>query len=378
MTESENTFAPTEQLNRLAALGKVSGELLHDMANLVAVVRGRATLALGDARTGRIPIGELDRLAEASEELGSMLRDVMEVLAGRAISPEVVFDPRTVTERVIERFLDTTPPVRIRLSSSVPAHLRVAGRASFFSRAVLNLLTNAARHAESEIEVSLSTIERQEEHLLVLTVEDDGPGMDPQQVEAAFQPLVSGEAGRPGLGLSSVAWSMSHLAGEVSCHRSAALGGACFELCVPLVRARERSGVRMPASLKGVRLLFLEDDDAVREAMMRLLERMGSEVVSLPLLWSDEDDLISGLLRARPDVVLLDLRLGAHSGLEIWKVLQSHLPALARRVVFVSGLAPGHPEWETASHTEQPVLAKPLDLREIARTVEQVMGSSPG
>jgi signal transduction histidine kinase len=224
VTESENTFAPTEELNRLAALGKVSGELLHDMANLVAVVRGRATLALGDARTGRIPIGELDRLAEASEELGSMLRDVMEVLAGRAISPEVVFDPRTVTERVIERFLDTTPPVRIRLSSSVPAHLRVAGRASFFSRAVLNLLTNAARHAESEIEVSLSTIERQEDHLLVLTVEDDGPGMDPQQVEAAFQPLVSGEAGRPGLGLSSVAWSMSHLAGEVSCHRSAALG----------------------------------------------------------------------------------------------------------------------------------------------------------
>lgn len=372
MTESEHAAAPATEQHRLASLGRIAGELLHDMANLIAVVRGRAALALGDARAGRLSVGELDRLVEASDELGAMLRDVMDVLAGRSLSPEVVFDPHAVVERCIQRFLDSAPPVRIRLCTTLPPHLKVPGRETFFSRAVSNLLTNASRFAEEEIQVSLSTLEKDSSHLLVVTVEDDGRGMDPAQVEIAFRPLVSGEVGRAGLGLSSVVWAVSQLEGEVVYRRSEVLGGACFELRLPSIRMRERPESRLTAALSGTRLLFLEDDEAVREAMVRLLDRMGVDATALSLLWSDQEDLLSSILRARPDVVLMDLRLGTHSGLEVWKVLESHLPELARRVIFVSGLAPGHPEWEAASKTGQPMLAKPLDLQQVTRTIEQV------
>jgi two-component system, sensor histidine kinase and response regulator len=364
--EREPARPSSEVAEGFGSLGRVAGELIHDLANVVAVVHGRAALALGDARAGRPPTAELERLVEASEDMSGMLRDVLEVLRGARLSPEVRFDPVLVIERTVRRFLDAAPPIEIRLVSSIPAGTMIPGRASFLGRAVLNLLNNAARFARSEIRITLASYGEDADEVSLL-VEDDGPGIAPALLPAVFRPLVRGDCSTgSGLGLSSVAWAIQQLGGDVRYRSDALLGGAAFEIQLPAVRPRTAVSAPRLDLLVGCRLVLIEDDPAIQRALMRLLGRLGAEVSVFNPIGAAEEEILQTLLTAVPDAVLLDLRLGTRRGGEIWRALNDQFPALARRVVFVSALAPGDREWEEANATGQPILAKPLDVVDLA------------
>lgn len=404
MTEREEGSAEVGGAERFQALGQIAGELMHDLANVVAVVHGRASLALGDARAGRPATAELERLVESSEDLGLMLRDVLEVLRGRAVSTEVRFDPVRVIERTVRRFTESAPSLEIRLLAQLPPGAEVVGRASFLSRAVLNLLGNAARHARREIQLRLSAEEAEGgASVLVLVVEDDGAGVPAALLPQLFEPLVSGDrAGAAGLGLSSVRWAVEQLGGSVCCRRAVRLSGAAFEVRLPL-RLRAAAVAAAPPSpppaaaavaaalaaggggrgvqqtqavLRGKRLVLIEDDPAVEEALSRLLRRLGAEVVVLSPAGVGEEEILQRLLQALPDAVLLDLRLGRREGSALWRALHQQVPALAERVIFLSALGPGDALWDAAEQTGQPVLAKPLELSCLASALQHVCSST--
>ena len=103
-------------------------------------------------------------------------------------------------------------------------------------RAVKNLLSNAARFAQQEIHLSLNESDGQ----LFLVVEDDGPGIAPDDIERIFEPFTqvnnqerNSEKGH-GLGLAIVKqitrWHQGKVRVKVN---GSALGGACFELQWP-------------------------------------------------------------------------------------------------------------------------------------------------
>jgi CheY-like chemotaxis protein len=374
MSEREEVRHSDAEAERFASLGQVAGELIHDLANVMAVVHGRASLALGDARVGRPPTAELERLVEATEDMGGMLRDVLEILRGSRLSPEVRFDPVKLVQRVVNRFVDSAPTIEINLHGSLPPETQVPGRASFLARALLNLLNNAARYARAEIRLTL-LLQEEESPVLSLLVEDDGPGISPALLPSVFRPLAQGDAaGALGLGLSSVQWAMQQLSGEVRYRSDSSLGGAAFELRLPAVVQVQRRRKPLPQHqvLAGQRLVLIEDDPAVQRLLVRILGRMGAEASVFNPSGASEDEVIQTVLRAMPDAILLDLRLGACNGSEIWHTLEKQLPALARRVVFLSALAPGDPEWEAAESTGQPMLAKPLDVEELATTLSEL------
>lgn len=361
------------EAERFSSLGQVAGELLHDLANLVGVLDGRVRLALGDARAGRMPVGELERAVEGCGDLGGMLRDVLETLRGESVSPEVVMEPQAVTERAIRRALEGCHPVEVRLASTLPPGTVVRGRASFLYRTVANLLTNAARHAASEIRVTLETVE--DGTRVRLSVEDDGPGIAPEERERVFRPLVTGAAGGTGLGLSSVAWTVAQLGGAVRCTASTALGGACFEVLLPAA-APLSAPAPPPRSFTGRRVLVVDDNTDLRRALERLLRRVGAEVVEVGGGPDPGEQVLHAVIRARPEAVLLDLDLGVRSGMDVWTLLREHFPHLARRVVFLSGLGHGDPLYEAARRTGQRVVAKPFDFDELVSALEAVLGEA--
>jgi CheY-like chemotaxis protein len=362
-----------DEVERLSALGQIAGELIHDLANVVAVVHGRASLALGDARAGRPAAGELERLVEASEDLGVMLRDVLEILRGARLSPEVRFDPIKVVERVVRRFLDSAPPLEVRLISGLPKGLMVPGRGSFLARAILNLLNNASRYARSEVRMTLS-LEDGESPVMIMLVEDDGPGISPEIASGIFQPLFRGDGGgAAGLGLSSVSWAVTQLGGSIRFCGEASLGGAAFEVRVPAAVPRKAPPAAPVESVVGRRIALLEEDAAVQHALSRLLVRMGAEVTEIEAREMGEEEVLQAILRGMPDVILLDVRLAGRQGRNLWRSLRDQVGTLAERVVFLTTLGPGDPQWEAARATGQPVISKPLDVAALAHAVATVM-----
>jgi two-component system, OmpR family, sensor histidine kinase RstB len=123
----------------------------------------------------------------------------------------------------------------IRLLFTPPASpLPWRGDARLLERALENLISNALRYAVGQVTLRM---EQQQEHYL-LTVSDDGPGIDPELAAQVFEPFVrldqsrDRRTGGAGLGLAIVRSIARHHGGEVQLLPSEA--GACFCLRLPV------------------------------------------------------------------------------------------------------------------------------------------------
>jgi CheY-like chemotaxis protein len=368
----------SETTNPLAALGQVTGELVHDLANEVQVLQGWAMLARGEAVTGQPPVNELQRVVDISSRLGRMLRDMLETVSGQGVSPELVFDPHALTEATVNERVREMASLEVHFRCYLSEGTRVAGRASFWSRVVTNLLINASRYAFLAVRVTLTQrVDDDGRSVVVLRVEDDGPGVRSADQAEIFQPFWRGEMGGAGLGLSSVAWSVGELKGTVRYAPDSSLGGAAFEVCVPAagplpVEPEPDTPAEVAELLRGVKLLLIDDDKSVRLALNRLLARAGADVRDLDPVGMPEDLLIDSIISSYPDVILLDVHLGDRGGIALWRRLLSDTPELASRVAFITGLVAGDPTWMEADSTHQPVLGKPFDLPELVQILSRL------
>jgi CheY-like chemotaxis protein len=358
--------------DRLLALGRVARELMRDMAAVLDLVQTHASGALEGARRGSVPVRELQQLDEACGELGAMLRDAMETLKGAGVSPEVVFDPVAVVERVLAGSNERAAGLEVRLLSLLRPGTVVRGRASFLARALRNLLQTVAAHARSEIQISFyPPASPDTDPRLALLVEGDGPARLAGIPGYAADPSIDRERHGEISNLSSVFRPIQQLAGSVR-QVDGRGAGLAFEIRLPVAHSPADLAVPPSSTLEGRRLLLLEDDARVRDALRRLLRKLGAEVSEADPLEVSDEELVRASLSSMPDAVLMDIRLGNRLGVDLWYMLQANVPALARQVIFLSGLAPGDPEWEAACETGQPVLGKPVDLEELAAAIREV------
>lgn len=165
-----------------------------------------------------------------------------EVASGEAgpdgTGPSVAAAPRPGAEEID---LDDVVLAEVERARAVPVDVaavsagRVSGTADSAARVVAHLLDNAARHARSRVAVALRTEPSGE---VVLTVDDDGEGIAPEDRRRVFERFTRlGEArtrdnGGAGLGLAVVASLVREMGGTVTVGDSS-LGGARFELRFP-------------------------------------------------------------------------------------------------------------------------------------------------
>jgi len=376
--------APEE---RLRQLGQVAGELLHDLGNALAVLSGRISLAREEAALGRVPADELTRIGADATEIRQMTFDILSDLRGAPPPLEETFRLRATIESVANRWLAGAPSVSATLVSEVPAHAEISGPRTFFSRAIGNLLRNAARHARAEIRVS--TVPIGDGSRVLIHVEDDGEGISPELGDTLFEPMVSGGSGT-GLGLSFARWGIERLHGTLVVDPEPGfLGGARFRVELPLSRlsprlsrssgqghtglARESAdrrdcvGEQGPAILKHVRVVLIDDDDDLRRTFVRLFRRAGAEVIDLdPKEWTSMSEAVARIRLAAPDVLLMDLDLHGFSGDALGRIIETQAPGISDRLIFFTG-GPG-----PLGLTDRPVVSKLTPWGEVVRLVARV------
>ena len=201
----------------------------HELRSPIAVIRAQLEVALrrGDAAdwptVAQRVLDEDQRLEQAVAELLELART-----DERADTPAVVVD---LDEVVLE---DTARERRVPIDTSRVLAGRVHGTRAQFARVIANLLDNACRHATTNVAVALA----RQEHDVVLTVDDDGPGIaipDRERVFERFTRLDEGrsrDAGGVGLGLAMVQAIVERHGGSVSVD-DAPLGGARFVVRLP-------------------------------------------------------------------------------------------------------------------------------------------------
>jgi CheY-like chemotaxis protein len=151
----------------------------------------------------------------------------------------------------------------------------------------------------------------------VVEVEDDGVGMDAEDVTRIFDPFYSSKGPARGLGLSSVLGVLRSHSGGLQVHTEAGLGTR-FQIALPAaepsaLEAAHAPGRRISADDGPATILVVDDEAMVRETVVRMLESDGHRVLqavdgnaALALLDDHALDI---------DLVVLDLTMPHRDGL---------------------------------------------------------------
>jgi hypothetical protein len=214
---------------RLAAIGRVSAGIAHEIRNPIAAMRLKAENALSgegpskDSALGMI-LGQIERLDALIRRLLSVTEKEKLCCEAVELEPFLGSCISSLADLAKANRLVLVPCAEAKGGCFDPEQVR---------RALDNLLRNAIEAAPEETEITLRA--RRTPEGLVFSVHDEGSGPPPGVREQLFEPFVTGRAGGTGLGLSIVREVASAHGGTARLLDKGA--GTTFELVLPWPRS---------------------------------------------------------------------------------------------------------------------------------------------
>ena len=211
---------------RLAALGRASAVIAHELRNPLNVMRGAAAVLRREAAgTGASPLGVIEAEIERGERF---IRDVL--AACRVPRPRLVPIDAAGLVRELSAAWPAAAPAGARLEATGSAKgLWVLGDAFQLRQAIENLARNAAEAGAGRIEIEAS---RDADGGVALVVADDGPGIAAAALANLYEPFCTTRRGGTGLGLSIVRGIVEGHGGRIAAANRAG-AGAVFTMRIP-------------------------------------------------------------------------------------------------------------------------------------------------
>ncbi|MCX5745484.1 MAG: ATP-binding protein [Proteobacteria bacterium] len=323
--------ARARQTQRLEAVGQLTAGIAHNFNNVLAAIMPTLAIVEREVKPTSIPL--VRRTAEATSRAAELVQQLL-FFAGRS-RPNA--RTRETASTLVERTLQLCRPtfghgiaLEIELAEGLPEVLVDPGQ---LEQALLNLLLNARDAVEGVRDPTVTiraTAASDEGAAIVITVEDNGPGVADEARERLFDPFfTTKDLGRgTGLGLST-AYAIAREHGGSLRYEPAPRGGACFSLVIPAA-----SGEPTTASSTARVVLVVDDDEAVRTAVMAVLADDGYRVRS-----AEHGAQAIAAFATPPaiDAVLLDLNMPGTSWREVVEVIR-RTSATTRVVAFTGGV----------------------------------------
>ncbi len=198
--------ALTDQLiraDRLAAMGELTAGVAHEVRNPLGVIRASVQL-LEDANCDPVRIHDAaEVIKQEIDRLDKVIKALLDF--GRPSKPTLVdTDLASVLEDVVLFTNRFARQADVYITLEAPEDLpRVAGDPDQLKQVFLNLVTNAVQ-AMDETGGAISIHAAGDQDYVVVSVVDDGPGIDPNDLSKVFDPFFTKRAEGTGLGLTIV------------------------------------------------------------------------------------------------------------------------------------------------------------------------------
>ena len=375
-----------EQVQWLDSLGQLAGGLGHDFNNLLAAINLTAEMLAGSLPEGSDERAAAARIVEITGRAAALTARLM-VFARNDEPARRRVDLNEVARQadgLLSRTLGEQVERRLELAAEPCV---VEGDPAQLEQVVLNLAVNArdAMPTGGTLLVETALVELgDDDHQLyrtrapgphvVLTVSDQGVGMDEQTRRRAFDPFFTtkGRGHGTGLGLAAV-YGVASQAGGGAWIYSEPGRGTVVKVAFPRLADRSETPPGAPPAPavpgQGERILVVEDEPALRDVARRLLERAGYLVDVFP----DGTTLLAALptlseAASAPVLLLTDVVLPGPAGPEVAERARLVLPGL--RVVFMSGYTAGLMGDRPA---DAEVLAKPFSSQTLVAAVQRAL-----
>ena len=393
------------QSEKLGAMGRLLAGVAHELNNPLAIVLGRAAL-LEERHPQASVQADARRIREAAERCGRIVHTFLNMARARPAqrAPVALNDlVRGAADLLAYTWRSHGITLQLRLADDLaPAW----ADGDPIGQVVLNLLVNAQQALVAMDQQALGM----DQPVLVgrpaplqvlvstgcdpaaggrpaqvwLQVDDSGPGVPPAAQTLIFEPFFTTkpEGLGTGLGLALSRALLREQGGELTLQPRSALGGACLRLTLPVAPpdngaslhgsarpAGDQPGAGDPGPVSAARILVIDDEPGIASLMRDMLEDAGHEVA----VAGSGADALEMLSLAGFDAIVSDLRMPGTDGASLWRSIRQQHPALANRLLFVTGDTLSPASQAFLASTGCPALDKPFTQAALLAAVARLL-----
>ncbi|RSB41818.1 response regulator [Brevundimonas sp. 357] len=385
------------QAQKMQAVGQLAGGVAHDFNNLLTAIQLQLSGLLERHPVGDPSYEGLNEIRQTAIRAADLVRKLLAfsrkstVRRERLDLGELVGEFSVLLRRLLRE------DVRLETDYGRDLPLVLADK-SQLETAVMNLAVNARDAMRGVVEpgagvVTIKTrrltgVEARDlgwreatDEVALIEVSDTGPGVPTALLDKIFEPFFTTKAVNEGtgMGLATVYGIAQQAGGHITVANldgpDSSILGAAFRIFLPAASAEElveapvvEKVVKAPRDLSGAgRILFVEDEAAVRGIAARLLRQRGYEVIEAAD--GEEALILAEEWAGQIDMLISDVIM---PGLDGPSLLRKARPFLGDApVMFISGYAESDFSDLLQDEVGVSFLPKPLDIKTLAERVKQ-------
>jgi PAS domain S-box-containing protein len=390
ITDRKHLADQLRQSQKMQAIGELAGGVAHDFNNLLMVMKGHAEMLLDRLDPGTAELQNAEQIHQAAERAAGLTRQLLAFSRKQVLQPrvldlnEVVAGMIQMVSRIIGESIELAflPGSKLGCVKADPSQIE---------QVVLNLVVNArdAMPTGGRLTIETTNIDLDRNYAtshavvepgpyVMLTVSDTGCGMDADTQARIFEPFFTtkGPGRGTGLGLATVYGVVKQSGGYIWVY-SELQHGTTFKVYLPRVAAVAEKLVqeKQPAapSPGTETILFVEDEESVRELVSEYLKARGYTVIEAP-------DGVKALELAEQhagaiQLLITDVVMPKLSGRELATKISAKRENL--KVLYISGYTDDSIFRHGVLEGGMAFLQKPFNLKALAEKVREVLDGVP-
>jgi PAS domain S-box-containing protein len=376
---------------KLESVGTLAGGIAHDFNNLLGAVQAQAELALTELDTGASCKHELETICQVAMRGSEIVRQLM-IYAGKESAAVGLVDlSKTADEMLSLLKVSVTKRAVIQadLEPEIPA---IRASAAQIRQIVLNLITNASdaigdrggvirlttrRLVLKGESAALSSGTLPDGEYVQLEVSDTGGGMSRETQAKVFDPTFTTKSPGRGLGLAVVQGIVRSLAGAIHL-TSEPDKGTTFRILLPCAESTTDANGQVTSAngepsvpARHATVLVVEDEDHLRQAVVKMLQNTGFEV-----LQAADGTTAVDLLREngnRIDAILLDMTIPGAPSREV--VVEAGKVGRDLRIILTSAYSQEMIEGSMSGPQIRGFIRKPFEFADLLKTLRSCLAS---
>jgi PAS domain S-box-containing protein len=354
--------------------------LAHELRNPLAPIRNAIEVMAklpGDAQTCEAMRQTIERQSAQLARIVDDMLDIARITRGSLVIEHRPVELAEVVRRAVETATPAIESARHSLELDVPpAGLVVQGDRDRLTQLLANLLNNAARYTPPGGRITVRA--RAEHGQAVLSVRDNGRGIDAQMIHRIFDMFVQGRSplervgGGLGIGLA-LARRIAELHGGTLEAMSGGEGrGSEFTVQLPLSArtAEPAPAAEQPRLAVPHRVLVVDDNADAASTLELLLQSLGHAT----LVVHDGAKALEAAPQFRPDIVLLDIGMPGLDGYEVARRLRAG--GYKFRIIAVTGWGQDADRQKAREAGFDRHLVKPVDLGLLVKVLDERNGAT--
>ena len=373
-------------VQKMEAVGRLAGGIAHDFNNVLGVITGYSEMLLDKIGEDPKLSGLVAQILAASQRASTLTRQLLAFSRQQVLEPQVIHIQEHIQR--IQKLLQRVLGEDIRLSVDTNGRaVNLRADPTQLEQVIMNLVVNArdAMPAGGNLGIEVSEAHLDDEYCkhnpdarpgsyVCIAVTDTGCGMSPEVLSRIFEPFfTTKESGKgTGLGLATVYGIIKQSAGHITVYSEVG-HGTTFKVYLPLteepVARPEIAALNEIAPGGAETILFVEDEDALREVTCAYLSEKGYMVLSA----SEPEAALAASENGHHgiDLLLTDVILPGCSGVQLAQRLTPNNPQM--RVLYISGYTADTIVHHGGHDPNFAFLSKPFALATLARKIRSIL-----